>query len=361
MEQFTIAQRVLIVKTFYQSGESYAATVRRLRAILGRNEAPNETTVRRLMLKFNETGSTLNVKSCGRPRSGRSEQNIAVVRQSVAVSPAKSVLRRSQELGIGYSSVHRILRYDLHYHPYKIQLTQQLKAADHEKRRNFVDWFMRRQHENDGFARNIIFSDEAHFHLNGFVNKQNCRIWGPENPYKVQEKELYPQRVTVWCGFWVGGIIGPYFFEDEEGHAVTVNGIRYRQMIRNFLWFQLNGMDIQELWFQQDGATSHTSNETIQLLHERFRGRLISRNGDHQWPPRSCDLTPCDFFLWGYLKSLVYVNKPRNIRDLKDEIRRAVGEIQLETCQAVIANFMDRVLACQRGRGSHMPDIIFHT
>ncbi|KAJ4441248.1 hypothetical protein ANN_11099 [Periplaneta americana] len=74
MEQFTCAQRVLIVKTFYQNGESYAATVRRLRAILGRNEAPNESTVPRLMKKFFETGSTENLKSPGRRRSGRSEQ-----------------------------------------------------------------------------------------------------------------------------------------------------------------------------------------------------------------------------------------------------------------------------------------------
>ncbi|KAJ4425428.1 hypothetical protein ANN_28043 [Periplaneta americana] len=99
MEQFTCAQRVLIVKTFYQNGERDAATVRLLHAILGRIEAPNESTVRRLIKKFFETGSTVNLKSPGRRRSGRSEQNIAVVRDSVAVSPMKSIYRRSQQLG----------------------------------------------------------------------------------------------------------------------------------------------------------------------------------------------------------------------------------------------------------------------
>ena len=74
-------------------------------------------------------------------------------------------------------------------------------------------------------------SDEAHFHLGGYVNKQNCRIWGSENPKMIFEKPLYPQRVTVWCGFWAGGIIGPYFFENEAGAAVLVNGLRYRTMI----------------------------------------------------------------------------------------------------------------------------------
>ena len=99
--------------------------------------------------------------------------------------------------------------------------------------------------------------------------------------------------------FWAGGIIGPYFFEDEAGQAATVNGNRYCVMIKRFLWPCFNGMDIQELWFQQDGATRHASRKTIQLLHEQFPDRLISRNGDHQWPPISCDLTPCDFFFFG--------------------------------------------------------------
>ena len=44
----------------------------------------------------------------------------------------------------------------------------------------------------------------------------------------IIENSLYPQRVTVWYGFWAGGIIGPYFFENEAGVAVSVNGLRYR-------------------------------------------------------------------------------------------------------------------------------------
>ena len=64
------------------------------------------------------------------------------------------------------------------------------------------------------------------------------------------------------------------------------------------------------MWFQQDGATSHTARFTIDLLKGKFGERVISRNGPVEWPPRSCDLTPLDFFLWGHIKSLVYANKP---------------------------------------------------
>ena len=108
----------------------------------------------------------------------------------------------------------------------------------------------------------------------------------------IIEKSLYLQRVTIWCGFRAGGIIGPYLFENEARSAVLVNGLRYRTMINELLWPELEDMDVDNVYFQQDGATCHTSDE-------KFPGRVISRNGDYNWPPRSCDSTPLDFFLWG--------------------------------------------------------------
>ncbi|GFW09313.1 hypothetical protein TNCV_4276411 [Trichonephila clavipes] len=72
-------------------------------------------------------------------------------------------------------------------------------------------------------------------------------------------------------------------------------------MITNFFIPELNNHDVQELWFQQDGATCHTARATIDLLKDTFGDRLISRFGPVNWPPRSCDLTPLDYFLWGYV------------------------------------------------------------
>ncbi|GFW40188.1 transposable element Tcb1 transposase [Trichonephila clavipes] len=66
-------------------------------------------------------------------------------------------------------------------------------------------------------------------------------------------------------------------------------------MITNFFIPELNNPDVQELWFQQDGATCHTARATIDLLKDTFGDRLISRFGLVNWPPRSCDLTPLDY------------------------------------------------------------------
>lgn len=124
-------------------------------------------------------------------------------------------------------------------------------------------------------------------------------------------------------------------------------------------------MGLDELWFQQDGATAHTSEglfeETINVLRTKFEDRIISIRGEVDWPPRSCDLTPLDFFLWGYLKSKVYANNPTTTQDLKHNIRNEIEAIDPLILQKVIDNFDIRMLACNRSRGGHMNDVVFHT
>ncbi|GFU41245.1 putative DD41D transposase [Trichonephila clavipes] len=157
--------------------------------------------------------------------------------------------------------------------------------ANPELLKKFVEWTQNLIAVVPGFHKRILFSDEAHFWLNGYVNKQNCRIWREDNPQVYVETPLHPEKLTVWCTLWAGGIIGPYFFKNDEGHNVTVNGDRYRAMITNFFIPELNNHDVQELWFQQDGATCHTARATIDLLKDTFGDRLISRFGLVNWPP----------------------------------------------------------------------------
>ena len=95
-----------------------------------------------------------------------------------------------------------------------------------------------------------ILADEAHFDLGGYVNKQNCRIWGTENPHAYIEKPMHTKRVTVWCEFWSRVIIRPFFFENEQKEAVTVNGDRYRAMLNEFLFTKIEEEDIGNNWFQ---------------------------------------------------------------------------------------------------------------
>ena len=141
---------------------------------------------------------------------------------------------------------------------------------------------------------------------------------------------------------------------------MTVNGERYRRMITEFLLPQLEDLEEEDLWFQQDGATCHTARQTTQLLRDKFPDRLISSNGDYRWPPRSCDLSPLDFFLWGFVKSRAYKSKPNTIAQLKNEIRNVISEIIQNLCQRVIEHFLQRIRVCSDCRGGHLKDIVFH-
>ncbi|GFV69218.1 uncharacterized protein TNCV_3861421 [Trichonephila clavipes] len=141
------------------------------------------------------------------------------------------------------------------------------------------------------------------------------------------------EKLTVWCALWAGGIIGPYFLKNDEGHNVTVNADRYRAMITNFFIPELNNHDVQELWFQQDGATCHTARATIDLLK--------------------------DTILWGYVKSLVYADKPQTLDHLEDNIRCVIADIRPQMLEKVIENWTSRLDYFRASRGSPLPEIIF--
>ena len=91
---------------------------------------------------------------------------------------------------------------------------------------------------------------------------------------------MHLKRVTVWCGFWFRGVIGPIFFENEQGEAVTVNGDRYKAMLKEFLFKKIKEEDIGNFWFQQNVATCHTAEAALDVLRPVFEDRIIRRRVD---------------------------------------------------------------------------------
>ncbi|GFU67639.1 uncharacterized protein TNCV_1643881 [Trichonephila clavipes] len=131
------------------------------------------------------------------------------------------------------------------------------RLTPEQARRRFVEWAQNEIAVVPDFHKRIFFSDEAHFWLNGYVNKQNCCIWSEANPQA------------------------------------------------------------------------------------------------------SCDLTPLDYFLWGYVKSLVYADKPQTLDHLEDNIRRVIADIRPQMLEKVIENWTSRLDYIRASRGSPMPEIIF--
>ena len=96
------------------------------------------------------------------------------------------------------------------------------------------------------------------------------------------------------------------------------------------------------------------------VLDPVLEGRIISRTADVVWRPWSCDLTPLHNYLWGAVKDKCYADKPETIDALKDNIREAIGELQLHTIDNVLKNWTDWLGYCMASRRSHMNEIICH-
>ncbi|GFT63537.1 sushi, von Willebrand factor type A, EGF and pentraxin domain-containing protein 1 [Trichonephila clavipes] len=97
-----------------------------------------------------------------------------------------------------------------HQHAVEIVVSDNLVALHFkydQARRRFVEWAQNKIAVVPDFHKRILFSDEAHFWLNGYVNKQNCRIWSEANPQVYVETPLHPEKLTVWCALWAGGIL----------------------------------------------------------------------------------------------------------------------------------------------------------
>jgi hypothetical protein len=89
--------------------------------------------------------------------------------------------------------------------------------------------------------------------------------------------------------------------------------------------------------------------------------RIISKNSQINWPPRSPDLSAPDYFLWGYLKEWVYVNKPRTLEQLKENIRAEIRALEPQTLTNVMNNAIERARLWVAANGAHLKDAIFHT
>ena len=133
----------------------------------------------------------------------------------------------------------------------------------------------------------------------------------------------------VW-NFRRSGIC-PFYFKS------TVNQHNYLEMLKTFFWPKvLRTAGSQKHYFQQDGATPHRATAVQTWLSEKFGRKFIKKD---LWPPRSPDLNPCDFYLWGHLKQVAYNLLPKTLDDLKANLERENKNISPDELKKVFFNF----------------------
>ena len=254
----------------------------------------------------------------------------------------------SQQTGVSTFSVWKATKL-LGFKPYKVTVVQKLQEPDFNRRTHFCDWYVQSVHDGIVDPQITFFTDEAWFHLSGYVNTQNSRHWAVENPHVIHEGQRNEQKVGVWCAISASRIVGPIFYEG------TINSERYIAQILRPFFSELTEEEKTFGFFQQDGATAHTANDSMNVLQSVFEDRIISRG---LWPARSPDLSACDYYLWGNLKEKVYVNNPRTLQELKDNIRNEVNLISIDELQKVSQNMFTRCGVCIREGGRHFQHLL---
>lgn len=319
----------------------------------------SQSTVCKLEKKFNEHGHVRDIKRPGRPSTDDDVQLHVLL--SVQEKPHTSLTALETKLDISRSTAWRILHRNK-YHPYKVQPLQELMEDDFDRRLQFCESMTDICNRNLDFVSNVLFSDEASFCLNGEVNRQNCRYWSTKNPRWMEETHTqHHEKINVWAGIVGTRVVGPYFFDE------TLTGDRYLEFLREVLipslavlYPNLDDPDVpnDSIWYQQDGAPPHYAVHVRRYLEDVFPNRWIGRRGFIEWPARSPDLSPLDYFLWGYLKCRVFVTKPANMEELKLRITTECRNIPPAVIENVQQEFTNRLSHCQIVNGEHFEHII---
>ena len=140
--------------------------------------------------------------------------------------------------------------------------------------------------------------------LSQLEHRKPERVDWTTDPTNTRHQTVWRVEILVQKHNWA------FFFENEHGVAVTVNCDRYQTILNEFFLTKIEEEDIGYIWFQEDGATCHTVEAILDILRPAFADRIIRRRADVVWPPRSCDLTPLGYYLWGAVKDKCYVDKP---------------------------------------------------
>ena len=340
--KYDLPRRIFLLKKYYEFS-SIKAIQRAFCVEFKEKIAPSYSVIKNIVSVFEKTGSVSPMPPKHKAPSQKREQTKIKLETMVNEFPNLSIRKAASAVGVSPTLIYHVLHDDMHLKPYKYQTWHKLEVHDHEPRLKFAQWFLAKPPATKNF---FIFSDEAYFSLTLPLNKQNNRTWADSNPYNGIELPLHDEKVLVWCAISAERIFGPYFFSE------SVNQHNYLEMIQTFFWPKLlRTSNYQKYYFQQDGATPHTANSVQEWLKSKFSDKFLHKK---MWPPRSPDLNPCDYYLWGHLKSMVYNPIPKTLDDLKVNIEREVKKISKNILKSTIENFEKRCKLVISAEGGHI-------
>lgn len=293
-------------------------------------------------------GDILSKKSPGRKRTVTNKTLIAKIRRNYKKNQKKKTVKKlAEESKCSRSTIARIIRNEVKFKPYKKIICPKLKDHHIDQRYSFAIWI--RKNYNRDRCRTILFSDEKIFNANGQINRQNDRVYAEsrEEANRLQglhKKDKYPFSVMVWLGMTWNGftrlvVLPPKTSFDSDFYIKYVIPV-----------IEKDGKELigDDFTFQQDGASSHTSIDTIDELEMRD----ISYIPPIKWPANSPDLNPLDYSVWNEienrLKSKSFSNRPELIK----KIVESINEIPLKFIRDSIESFRSRIYNIEKNKGN---------
>lgn len=265
-------------------------------------------------------------------------------------NPQSSTREVAPLFNVSHMYAWRTLRGD-RQHPFHLRHCQELTPRDYAPRIEFSRWLL------ENWQRNIIWTDESTFTRVGMYNQRNTHMWMHENPHACRVNSFQHRfSLNVWAGIIGKHVLGPIFLPRLTGET-------YLLFLRETLPALLEDIpliNLHEVFYQHDGAPAHFSWSVRQHLDSEFGDRWIGRGGPVQWPPRSADLTPLDFYLWGRIKSLVYSNEATSVDDLKQKILVAFQTVKddTEVLRKLKLQLRKRASKCILQGGGHFESVL---
>lgn len=236
------------------------------------------------------------------------------------------------------------------------RLVQALHTGDAARRLAFCRWLNGKISRDMQFLDYILWSDETNFSNNGMYNRRNNHYWSQENPLRLWETHNQIRfSFNCWCGLKGNEVVMVEFYEGN------LNSDTYNNIILENVSNIIDNLPLSEsrrVYFQQDGAPAHNSRNTRCSLNRQFGEQWIGTHGPVSWPARSPDLTPLDFFLWGYLKNEIYKKKYDSVEELKNSLCTILYGIHPNKLLAATRSVRKRIHLCINQNGEHFEHLI---
>lgn len=340
----SLQEKIYLLKTYYAVNKNKFLLKQMFRREFNITP-PDNIVITRLVTNFETTGSVSRIATT---QSRRKSIHVDNIESYFAQNPGSSIRQAANNLDVSSTTIHRILKSDLKFKPYKTQTRQLLSVNAKLKRFQFANDF------DTSLLNNIWFSDESYFYLNPNASK-NAFIWSKTKPlHNFVQKPSHSAKILVWMAISHHGV----FWRQIEGN---MNTERYINLLKNDFFPYLTSRNlINTCTFMQDGAPCHTSKGALELIHQHFKSRVISTkypqkyNMGMEWPPYSPDLTPLDFCIWGTVKARIAKHKPLTLFDLTNALRAEVSLFTQEFIISAISNMIPRIQSLRNAQGGHI-------